>query len=61
MARLHTEPLMTTCFHPVQEAERLEVLDVLRAFAVLGTLVTNIQLFAMPFAASVNPTALGPP
>jgi uncharacterized protein len=52
---------MTTSFNPVQEAERLEALDVLRGFAVLGILVINIQLFAMPFAASVNPTALGPP
>jgi uncharacterized protein len=52
---------MTASLHPVRETERLEALDVLRGFAVLGILVINIQLFAMPFATSVNPTALGPP
>lgn len=44
---------------PVSEADRFESLDLLRGFAVLGILVVNIQLFAMPFAAFVNPTALG--
>lgn len=52
---------MNPAHRPVEEAARLEALDVLRGFAVLGILVVNIQLFAMPYAASINPTALGPP
>jgi uncharacterized protein len=52
---------MTATYRPVDETARLEALDVLRGFAVLGILVINVQLFAMPYAASVNPTALGPP
>lgn len=39
---------------------RIESLDVLRGFAVLGILVMNIQAFAMVSAAYMNPTALGP-
>lgn len=39
---------------------RIESLDVLRGFAVLGILVMNIQAFAMVSAAYLNPTALGP-
>lgn len=38
---------------------RIVSLDVLRGFALLGILVMNIQLFAMPFAAYQNPTAFG--
>ena len=37
--------------------QRIVALDVLRGFAVLGILVMNIQSFAMPFAAYMNPTA----
>ncbi len=46
---------------PVSDIERHQPIDVLRGFAVLGILVMNIQLFAMPFAAFVNPFALGEP
>jgi uncharacterized protein len=52
---------MRTSAAPVPEADRLQCLDVLRGFAVLGILVMNIQLFAMPLAAYMNPTALGVP
>ena len=34
-------------------------MDVLRGFVLLGILVMNIQSFAMPIAAYVNPTAYG--
>ena len=44
---------------PVEVADRIESLDVLRGFAVLGILVMNIQLFAMPGVAYFNPTAYG--
>jgi uncharacterized protein len=44
---------------PVGTAERNTSLDILRGFAVLGILVMNVQLFAMPAAAYLNPTAYG--
>ena len=44
---------------PVEASDRIESLDVLRGFAVLGILVMNIQAFAMPGAAYFNPTAYG--
>jgi uncharacterized protein len=39
--------------------QRIDALDVLRGFAVLGILVMNIQTFSMPMAAYLNPTAYG--
>ena len=44
---------------PVASGDRIVSLDVLRGFAVLGILVMNIQSFAMPLAAYINPTAYG--
>lgn len=44
---------------PVTQTERIESLDVLRGFAVLGILVMNIQSFSMIGAAYKNPTAYG--
>jgi uncharacterized protein len=44
---------------PVAETERIQALDVLRGFAVLGILVMNVQSFSMPLAAYLNPHALG--
>ena len=44
---------------PVEAADRIESLDVLRGFAVLGILVMNIQSFSMPEAAYFNPTVWG--
>ena len=40
-------------------AGRIESIDVLRGFALLGILVMNVQAFAMPGAAYFNPTAFG--
>lgn len=42
---------------PVEQ--RIDALDALRGFAVLGILVMNIQMFAMPSAAYLNPSAFG--
>jgi uncharacterized protein len=44
---------------PVTAGERLEALDVLRGFAILGILVMNIQSFAMIGSAYLNPHAFG--
>ena len=44
---------------PLKAAERVVSLDVLRGFAVLGILVMNIQSFAMPGAAYINPMSYG--
>jgi uncharacterized protein len=45
---------------PVPQAERILSLDAIRGVAVLGILVMNIQSFALPSSAYLNPTALGP-
>ena len=44
---------------PVKPAERIETLDVLRGFALLGILIPNIQAFAMISMAYRNPLAYG--
>jgi uncharacterized protein len=44
---------------PIPETDRIEALDLLRGVAVLGILLVNMQLFAMPNAAAANPYALG--
>lgn len=44
---------------PVTGSERIESIDVLRGFALLGILVMNIQSFSMIAAAYMNPTAYG--
>ncbi len=44
---------------PVPESQRIQALDVLRGFAVLGILVMNIQSFSMIEAAYFNPAASG--
>ena len=44
---------------PVPGKARIDSIDVLRGFALLGILVMNVQLFAMPDAAYYNPTAYG--
>ena len=44
---------------PTRPKERIEVIDILRGFALLGILVMNIQSFSMIGAAYFNPTAYG--
>ncbi len=45
---------------PVGPSGRLESLDVLRGFAVLGIFAINIWFFALPETFYLNPTALDP-
>ncbi|GAB5410061.1 MAG: hypothetical protein BalsKO_24260 [Balneolaceae bacterium] len=48
-----------TLLSPVQAKERIQSLDILRGIAILGILIMNIQSFAMPRAAYLNPVAFG--
>ena len=50
---------MAESLSPVQFKERIQSLDILRGIAILGILIMNIQSFAMPGAAYLNPTAYG--
>ncbi len=51
---------MTTQASPTAPGQRIVALDVLRGFALLGILVMNIQLFAMPVPfITFNPLAYG--
>ena len=56
-----TIPSDTSSMAPTLASQRLESLDVLRGFAVLGILLMNIQMFAMVQAVYFNPTVYGPP
>lgn len=44
---------------PVQQSERIDSLDTLRGFSLLGILLLNILDFGLPFAAYTNPTVAG--
>lgn len=44
---------------PVRESSRIDSIDVLRGFALLGILLLNIQSFGLVAAKYMNPTALG--
>jgi len=44
---------------PVAASDRIESIDVLRGFALLGILLMNVQMMAMPDPAYFNPTAYG--
>lgn len=50
---------MRTAITPDQHLDRIQSLDVIRGFAVMGILLLNIVAFAMPPAAYVNPRAFG--
>ncbi len=50
---------MESLVQPVARKERIQSLDILRGIAILGILLMNIQSFAMPGAAYLNPFAFG--
>jgi len=47
----------TNTVAPVQTADRIKSLDVMRGFALLGILAVNAAFFAAPWQAAVDPTA----
>ena len=51
--------LATSSAGPTRESERIDSLDVLRGFALLGILVMNVQSFGMPSSAYLIPNAYG--
>ena len=50
---------MSNSLQPSLNKERIQSLDILRGIAVLGILIMNIQSFAMPGSAYINPTSYG--
>ena len=52
-----SEPTVT----PVQPAERIQTIDVLRGFALFGILLVNMAIFSYPFQAVLFPTPPGTP
>ena len=50
---------MSTSLQPTLGSERIQSLDILRGIAILGILIMNIQSFAMPSSAYLNPTSFG--
>lgn len=49
----------TSSLAPVRVPDRIDALDLLRGFAVLGILVMNIQSYGMPGSAYFFPTSFG--
>ena len=43
---------------PVPVAERIDILDSLRGFAILGILLMNIPIFGLPNVMAWDPTVL---
>ena len=50
---------MPATAEPVPGTERIGSLDILRGVAILGILVMNIYVFALPFTAYSNPLVMG--
>ena len=51
--------MITSSMRPLPGIERIQSLDILRGIAICGILIINIQSFAMPGAAYLNPMAYG--
>jgi uncharacterized protein len=50
---------MSISLQPTLGKERIQSLDILRGIAILGILIMNIQSFAMPGSAYLNPASFG--
>lgn len=59
VSTLSSLPDLAPAVGPTGLRERIQALDLLRGFAVLGILLMNIQIFAMPLAAYSNPSIFG--
>ena len=46
---------------PVQQAERIQIVDILRGFALFGILLVNMAIFSNPFQAILFPADPGMP
>jgi len=44
-----SEPSAPPLLAPVQQAERIQIIDILRGFALFGILVVNMAIFSRPF------------
>ncbi len=56
MTEERSEPIRVS---PVRAEDRIESIDVLRGFSLLGILLLNINAFALPFGAYMNPAVFG--
>jgi uncharacterized protein len=44
-------------FAPTQQVERIQIVDILRGFALFGILLVNMALFSRPFQSILFPAA----
>ena len=51
--------MSTESFNPTAPSDRIESIDVLRGFVVLGILTINILFFGLPYTVGSNPTLWG--
>lgn len=49
------EPAPNPAFVPVQQSERIQIVDILRGFALFGILLVNMAIFSRPFQVIVLP------
>lgn len=54
-------PSIQAAIAPVQQAERVQIVDILRGFALFGILLVNMAFFMHPFQASIFPIDPGTP
>jgi len=56
-----TSPTSTSLVAPVQQGERIQIVDILRGFALFGILLVNMIIFARPFQSILLPLEPGLP
>ena len=50
-----SDPSARPILAPVQQAERIQIIDILRGFALFGILVVNMAIFSRPFQTILFP------